>query len=175
MKRVIGLLAVFLLAAVPASAQIQMGFGLGAAVMNRSVSTEAHIETGGVVRVDRLLDASPQLIIEFHRSFKVSQNHGVGPMIGIAPHINFGSATNAETEQPVGAGFGGVLSTAAGGKHRINIGLMWMITAPLYRVDDAWKDGYQAPRGAGDVPLQPRVERRSVNRLMLTMSVSGIF
>lgn len=170
------LLTLLLLAfASPSFAQVQVGLGLGAPITNRSLVTAAHIDNAGIVRADETLDASPQIVIEIHRTFKLKEKLGFGPYIGFAPKIDFGTSSNVGSATPLGAGFGLLLSTNAGAKHRLNFGAMWLITTPLTQVNPAWRDGFQAPRSNQDVPQEIRVEKGSVNRLMLTMTVSGIF
>jgi len=158
-----------------ASAQVQVGLGLGAPVVGRVIPTSGHIDNAGVVTIDSTLDSSPQIVVEVHRTFKMAQKVGIGPYLGFAPKVDFGTSSNSGSETPLGAGFGFLVSTDAGAKHRINIGAMWLITAPVTQINPAWRDGYQAPRSNQGIPQEIRTEKGSVNRLMLTLTFSGLF
>lgn len=176
MRRLLtGLTIAMLLTATSAFAQVEVGLGLGAPITARSIPTSAHIDNAGTVRVDETLDASPQIVIEVHRTFKLREKLAFGPYLAFAPKIDFGTSSNIGSQTPLGAGFGLLLSTNAGAKHRINFGGMWLITTPLTQVNPAWRDGFQAPRSSQDLPQEIRFEKGSVSRLMLTMTVSGIF
>lgn len=167
-------LAVLLLAS-PVSAQIQLGVGMGAPIVGNYIPTTGHVDSAGVVTIDSTLDSSPQIVVEVHKTFKVHEKLGIGPYLGFAPKVDFGTASNSQSESPIGAGMGFLVSTSAGGKHRLNIGLMWLITGPVVRVNPAWRDGYQAPRSLQGIPLDIRTERSSANRVMLTFTMSGMF
>lgn len=177
MRRMFVTLTMLLLLALPsiAHAQIQLGLGLGAAVVGRTIPTSGHVDSAGVVTIDSTLDSSPQIVVEVHRTFKVASKLGIGPFLGFAPKVDFGTTSNAGSETPLGAGFGFLVSTNAGAKHRINIGAMWLVTAPVTQVNPDWRDGFQAPRTSQGIPQDIRSFKGSVNRLMLTLTVSGIF
>lgn len=169
------IIAIVLMLASPVYAQIQIGVGLGAPIVGNYIPTTGHVDSAGVVTIDSTLDSSPQIVVEVHKTFQVHEKLGIGPFLGFAPKIDFGTASNSQSESPIGAGMGFLVSTSAGGKHRLNIGLMWLITGPITQVNPAWRDGYQAPRSLQGVPLDLRTERGSVNRVMLTFTVSGMF
>jgi hypothetical protein len=176
MKKVFGFAVAFvLLISSYSSAQFALGLGIGAPVSGASIATYGHVDSSGVVHIDKTLDASPQILIEVHRLFKMNAKYGVAPFIGFAPKIDLGLATNGAGEQPIGAGFGALLSVAAGGKYRMNVGAMWLITGPIQQIDPAWQNGFQAPRSRQDLPLDISYTIKSVNRVMLTLTVSGIF
>lgn len=175
MRKCILVIAAIIFAASTAYAQVEVGLGLGAPLTAANIPTEAHLDGSGIVHVDKTLDASPQIMVEVHRVFKMNEKYGVGPFIGFAPKIDFGLATNNQTEQPIGAGFGMLTSIHAGQKYRLNVGLMWLITGAVKQVDPAWQDGFQAPRNRQDLPMDVGHVTKSTNRILLTMTVSGLF
>lgn len=174
-RLVVGLAVTLLLSASPAFAQVQVGIGLGAPVSGRYIPLDGHIDSTGEVTIDRTLDSSPQLVVQVLRTFKLKEKLGVGPFLGFCPKVDFGTSSNTSAETPLGAGFGFLISTNAGAKQRINFGLMWLITPPMSQVNPAWRDGFQAPRTSQGIPQDIRLEKSSVSRIMLTMTVSGIF
>ena len=153
---------------------IELGVGVGVPVSSRNIVTEAMIDSFGVVRTARTLDAGPQILVEFHKTFKASQL-GIGPMIGFLPKVDFGTVTNAETEQPVGAGLGVLVKIPSKTKQHFNIGVLWVVTSPVQQIGPEWREGFQAPRGASGLPLPPQFTRQSVNRLMIVTTISGLF
>lgn len=153
---------------------IELGVGVGVPISSRDITTEAVVDSFGIVRTARVLDSGPQILVEFHKTFKAGQM-GIGPMIGFVPKIDFGTVTNAETEQPVGAGVGLLVKIPSKSKQHFNVGVLWVITAPVSKVDAAWQNGFQAPRGVSGIPLPPQFTRSSVNRLMLVTTISGLF
>jgi hypothetical protein len=162
---------------VPATARaqgVEFGVGIAAPVTNRDVVMAAKLDGLGVVRATRSLDASPQLFGELHKVFKVGPKLAMGPMIGFTPAVNLGITSNDQAEQPVGAGFGLLLQVPSKLKQHINVGVLWLITAPMPQMATGWLDGYQAPRtGQFGTPIEPEFKRASLNRVMLTMTVSG--
>jgi hypothetical protein len=154
---------------------IEMGFGIGVPLTSRNITTDALVDSLGVVRATRTLDAGPQILLEFHKAFKVKEL-GIGPMIGFLPKIDFGTVTNAESEQPIGAGIGILVKVPSKTKQHFNIGVLWVVTAPVQKVDSQWVDGFQAPRASvSGLPLEVQFSRGSTNRLMIVATVSGLF
>lgn len=178
MKRLLLALAVLVVSAAPSFAQgLGLGVGFAVPVIGQDVITLAHNTPEGVVVGDRFLDASPQLVIDVHRSFKMKPTSKItiGPSFVFLPKVDFGLASNNETTQGVGAGFGGILGFSAGGKRSLNIGLAWVIQQPVPQLAPAWKPGFQAPRGRNDESQAPQYEDKSPQRLMLFFTISGLF
>lgn len=178
MKRLLFALAVLVVSAAPSFAQgLGLGIGFAVPVIGQDVITLAHNTPEGVVTADRYLDASPQLAIEVHRTFMVSQRKkfAMGPSVIFLPKVDFGLASNNETTQGVGAGFGVIGSFPAGGKRSLNIGLAWVIQQPVPTLAPQWQPGFQAPRGRNDDPQLPQYEDKSPQRLMLFFTFSGLF
>ena len=168
--------AILLTVSKQAEAQLGFGIGLAAPLSGRNIATDAELFGGGIVHVTQRLDASPQLLGEFHYAFKINDKVGVGPAMGFMPRVDFGSASSLEKESPVSAGFGMVVQCGMGSrKQKLNFGIMWAISVPIDQVGDLWQDGFQAPRTLQDIPIVPQIEHKSVSRVMFTMSVSGIF
>lgn len=174
MRRIAPLFIALTLIATTVSAQVKMGVGIALPTFARNIPIEAHL-ADGVVKVDRTLDASPQILIEVHRSFKMGTKFGLAPMLGFCPKVDFGLSQNTSGEQPLGAGLGMLVATQAGQKHYVNLGLMWLVTAPVTQLDPMWADGFQAPRSRFDLPLDPQYRRGSVSRVMVVMTISGLF
>jgi hypothetical protein len=153
---------------------IEFGVGITAPLTQRNIITEAHNDTLGVTRVDRALDGSPQILVELHKTYKVNKSLAVGPMIAFTPKIDMGLTSNTATEQPLGAGFGFIVQIPSKLKQHINVGAMWLITAPVDQLAPGWQDGFQAPRnGQFGLPMNPEFTRASVHRICLVMTVSG--
>ena len=157
-----------------AFAQIKLGLGLAVPLSARNIVVTAHVDNAGVVHVDKTLDASPQILVELHRTFKVNKDYEIGPVVGFCPKIDFGSASNSNTEHLVGAGFGLVITKPVSDKKYINIGVMWIVSSPVSQVNPEWREGFQAPR-TNNIPLDVRTRINSVNRIMFTMTISGLF
>lgn len=154
---------------------ISLGVGVVAPLSGRDIVTEAHNDDTGVVRVDRVLDNSPELAIEVHKAFAITDTFGLGPAFLFAPKFDFGSTSNTTSEQPVGVGLGGVVSVDAGGKRTFNIGLFWMMYEPMDQVSPDFVDGFQAPRDSDDSPISPTFKKSSPNRLVITFTLGGLF
>lgn len=169
-------LALVFLTAVPSFAQgIEVGVGVAMPVTNTDLATGAQVDSFGVVRVNSRLDSSPQLFVEMHKPFKLGPKFAVGPMLGFTPKLDLGMASNNESVQPVAAGIGIILQIPSKLKQHINVGVVFMRTAPIVQLADGYADGFQAPRGANGAPLGIQFQEKSLSRVMLTMSVSGWF
>lgn len=176
MKKVLLAFLAAITIAAPTYAQgIELGIGITAPLTGRSIVTTASIDDLGIVHATRTLDTAPQIVIEFHKTFKAGKL-GIGPMIGFAPKIDFGTVSNLETEQPLGAGFGIAVQIPSPRKQKFNVGLLWLITSPVTQLSPDFVDGFQAPRTSiSGPPLPLSFERHSVNRICLTLTVSGLF
>lgn len=153
---------------------IEFGIGVGVAIAGRDIATSAAVDSFGVTHVQQTLDEGPQLFLDIHYDFPVGKM-GVGPVIGVFPKIDFGTVTNAETEQPVAGGLGINLRLPTKTKQHFNVAFLWAITAPVTTLDPAWADGFQAPRGINGLPLPPSYTRKSINRFMVVATISNIF
>ena len=160
----------------PAAAQLGIGFGIAAPISGGSIATDAAVDSAGVVRVNRTLDATPRILIEVHRSYSLPGSEvQVGPVMGIAPIFDTGLSTNIGSERGPGIGFGGLVSLPVGETRKFNIVLMYMIDTPTLRLDGAFQDGFQAPRDINDQPLDPTFRTQSNRTLVLGFTVSGLF
>ncbi|KKM88454.1 hypothetical protein LCGC14_1258540 [marine sediment metagenome] len=179
MKRTLfGLLAFVALLALPttASAQLGIGFGIAAPVGGGSIATGAVVDSAGVVRVNRTLDATPRILIEVHKAYSLPNSEvQVGPAMGIAPIFDTGLSTNIGSERGPGIGFGGLVSLPVGETRRFNIVVLYMVDTPTLRLDGAFRDGFQAPRDFNDQPLDPTFRTQSNRTLVLGFTVSGLF
>lgn len=178
MKRLALALAVLIVGAAPSFGQgLGLGVGFAVPVVGQDVITAAHNTPEGVVTADRFLDASPQLVIDVHRLFKLKPTSkvSIGPTFVFLPKVDFGLASNNETTQGVGAGFGAMMGFQAGGKRSLNLGLAWVIQQPVPSLAPEWKPGFQAPRGRNDESITPQFQDKSPQRLMLFFTISGLF
>lgn len=178
MKKLMLVAIVLLVSRAPVFAQgLGVGVGFGVPVIGQDVITLAHNTPEGVVVGDRFLDASPQLLLEIHRAFKMKPTSKVtlAPAFVFLPKIDFGLAGNADTTQGIGAGFGFQLGFTAGGKRSLNMGAAWIIQQPVPTLAPAWRPGFQAPRGRNDESQAPQYEDKSPRRLILYFTISGLF
>lgn len=180
-KVALALVVIFACTAV-ASAQterdkLRLGVGFAVPVSGQQIVTEAHNDSGGITHADKVLDASPQLVVEVHRSWAINSGRSVriGPMAAFLPKVDFGLAGNAETQQGVGAGFGAIMEFNAGGNRSFNLGFMYVIQQPVSSLTPEFRPGFQAPRGIGGEIVNPIFREESPRRLFFSFTVSGLF
>jgi len=91
-----------------ASAQLGIGFGIAIPVIGGDIPTSAVVDGAGVVRVDEYLEATPRILIEVHREFRVNERGvGIGPALGIIPIFDTGLSSNTDSDRGPGIGAGG--------------------------------------------------------------------
>lgn len=168
------LVIAFLALSATANAQVRFGMGLAVPVTGTDIVTEASVDASGVVHANKVLDSSPQLFLEIHRTWKMTKDMEIGPMFGVTPKIDFGMLSSDNTEHLIGAGFGLMLTKPVKDKKFLNFGAMWLITQPVEQLTPEFKDGFQAPRAFG-LPILPVYVTKSVNRMVFYMTVSGLF
>jgi len=174
MKRILAVFILLLLFPSLSFSQVGLGFGIIAPITGGDTPISASIDDVGIVRVDKTLDSSPQLFVEMHRTFSLGGVR-VGPAIGFAPKIDFGLATNDGSEPGPGVGFGGVIAFPVDENRSFNISIMILISKPIDQVSNSFSDGFQAPRDSMDNPIDPTFINRSNNRLVIGLTVSGLF
>ena len=172
----VAVLAILVVGA-PAEAQFTniadtgIDLGVGMVLPLQQVILDGVITDGGNFRATHFVPNAPQFAVEFHRAFPVTNSFGVGPMFYSA--VSF-SSTGVGTvgPQPVSAGVGMAVTLYAPGSRTFNFGVAYGRANASAIVDSRlYIDGFPPADGATVV----RKTSRSYGRLILTITVSGLF
>jgi hypothetical protein len=156
---------------------VQIGVGLTVPVANRDVLTQAGLDRAGNVVEQQALDASPQLVVEIHKTFDLGEAE-VGPMAGVViPKVRIGESTEdpMRKDQPLGFGLGGVQTFRLGAdkKRMIHVGFLWELIT-MDHIPAQWQAGKQAPDNRLGLPIPPSIVSGLVSRGLIVVTVSGV-